>query len=123
MIINHQDDLDFGVGIIVYRSQDIRAAECKWISKRSVSFIPFFGWVHYLVGMLIGAFWSASITSTGDLYLHRSYETDAENIRQWLSKFKERGFKRIVIFPEGTRSRNKQKLLDSQKYLVTYRQN
>ena len=52
----------------------------------------------------------------GDLFLDRNYETDADNIRKWLSKFKERGFKRIVIFPEGTRSRNKQKLHDSQEY-------
>jgi len=101
MISNHQDDLDFGVFIIVYQSQGIRSAETKWISKRSVSYIPFFGWVHYIIG---------------DLFLDRNYETDADNIRKWLSKFKERGFKRIVIFPEGTRSRNKQKLRDSQEF-------
>jgi len=101
MICNHQDDLDFGVFIVVYQSQGIRSCETKWISKRSVSFIPFFGWVHKL---------------TGDLFLYRNYETDAERIRSWLSKFHERHFKRIVIFPEGTRSRNKQKLQDSQEF-------
>jgi len=101
MISNHQDDLDFGMFVIVYQEQGIRSAETKWISKKSVSFIPFFGWVHWL---------------TGDLFLNRSWESDGPSIKTWLSKFKERNFKRIVIFPEGTRVRNKKKFEDSNTF-------
>eukprot|EP01112_Ceratiomyxa_fruticulosa_P008308 TRINITY_DN2152_c0_g1_i1.p1 TRINITY_DN2152_c0_g1~~TRINITY_DN2152_c0_g1_i1.p1 ORF type:complete len:320 (+),score=41.79 TRINITY_DN2152_c0_g1_i1:82-1041(+) len=98
---NHQDDLDFGVLIYAYIYHGIRSAETKWIAKRSISWIPFFGWTHYLMG---------------DLYLARKWEDDLPNIQNWLSKFSERGFKRMVIFPEGTRSRDPKKLKASQDF-------
>eukprot|EP01111_Echinosteliopsis_oligospora_P012249 TRINITY_DN4174_c0_g1_i1.p1 TRINITY_DN4174_c0_g1~~TRINITY_DN4174_c0_g1_i1.p1 ORF type:complete len:315 (+),score=37.65 TRINITY_DN4174_c0_g1_i1:153-1097(+) len=101
MIVNHQDDLDFGAGPIVYMHHGIKSAETKWVSKASVRLIPLFGWVHYL---------------TGDLFLHRSWEADAENIKHWLSKFRQRHFKRMVIFPEGTRSRSSKKMSESQEF-------
>lgn len=101
MFSNHQDDLDFGIFLITYMENGIRSTETKWVAKTAVSYIPFFGWVHWLVG---------------DLFLKRSWEKDAAHIRDWLSKFKERQFKRIVIFPEGTRSRNKKKLIESQQF-------
>jgi len=101
LISNHQDDLDFGIFLIEYYHHGVNAAETKWVAKRSVSWIPFFGWVHWL---------------TGDLFLKRSWDKDQDSIRQWLAKFGERGFKRIVIFPEGTRIRNKKKLSESQEF-------
>lgn len=33
-----------------------------------------------------------------------------------MSSFKERGFKRIVLYPEGTRLRNYRKLIESQEF-------
>lgn len=101
MISNHQDDLDFGTHIFAYMENDILSCETKWVAKRVVSFIPFIGWVHWLIG---------------DLFLRRSWEQDAVLIKEWLRRFKERQFKRIVIFPEGTRSRNKKKLKESQEF-------
>jgi len=101
MISNHQDDLDIAVMIKAYQMGGIWSVETKYIIKQSVAYIPFFGWSHYLLG---------------DLFVKRRFEEDEKNIKEWLSAFTTRGFKRIVLFPEGTRMRNGKKLEESQQF-------
>ena len=95
---------------------DIRASETKWVAKNIFAFVPFIGWVHWLIGMyLISSInynlfkiidirqttnYSFLIFILGDLFLKQSWEKDGAHIKEWLAQFKERHFKHILsCFP------------------------
>jgi len=64
--------------------------EMKWLSKSGIFLIPFVGWSMYLAG---------------DISLHRGERASAKDAMGLCKKWLEKGAN-IMIFPEGTRSRN-----------------
>ena len=84
-MVNHQSNLDIPVLV-----QSLRSFQLRWIAKRELLWIPFFGW----------AMWASrhiAIDRAHPLNAIRSLKRAQERIAAGIS---------IVVFPEGTRSRN-----------------
>ena len=88
-IANHQSNLDIPVLI-----QGLRKFQLRWIAKKQLAYVPFFGW----------ALWASR-----HILVDRS---DRAGAMAGLKKAKERiaGGISVVIFPEGTRSADGQLL-------------
>lgn len=82
-MVNHQSHIDIPVLV-----QSLRAFQLRWIAKRELLWVPFFGW----------AMWAGK-----HITVNRSDRFDALGS---LNKAKERmkGGISLVVFPEGTRS-------------------
>jgi 1-acyl-sn-glycerol-3-phosphate acyltransferase len=84
-MVNHQSNLDIPVLV-----QSLRSFQLRWIAKRELLWIPFFGW----------AMWASrhiTIDRADPLDALRSLRRAKERIAAGIS---------IVVFPEGTRSRS-----------------
>jgi 1-acyl-sn-glycerol-3-phosphate acyltransferase len=84
-MVNHQSNLD--IPILV---QSLRSFQLRWIAKRELLWIPFFGW----------AMWASrhiTVDRADPLDAIRSLKRAKERIAAGIS---------IVVFPEGTRSRD-----------------
>lgn len=84
-IANHQSNIDIPVLI-----QSLIAHQLRWVAKKELLWIPFFGW----------ALWASKhilVDRADPRSAIKSLKTARERIRAGIS---------IVVFPEGTRSRN-----------------
>jgi len=84
-MVNHQSNIDIPVLI-----QSLTAHQLRWIAKKELLWIPFFGW----------ALWASKhilVDRADPRSAAKSFKTAGERIRVGLS---------VVVFPEGTRSRN-----------------
>lgn len=79
---NHQSFLDMA---LVY----LLPWQMKWVSKRSLSFIPIMGWMVFL---------------TGHLTINRSSKSALKKLSNLVKPLKDKV--PVMIFPEGTRSKD-----------------
>jgi 1-acyl-sn-glycerol-3-phosphate acyltransferase len=84
-MVNHQSNLD--IPILV---QSLRDFQLRWIAKRELVWIPFFGWAMWASGHI-------TVNRADPLDGFRSLNRAKERLAAGIS---------IVVFPEGTRSRD-----------------
>jgi 1-acyl-sn-glycerol-3-phosphate acyltransferase len=84
-MVNHQSNIDIPVLI-----QSLRAFQLRWIAKKELLRVPFFGWAMWATKHIV-------VDRSDPLDAVRSLARAKERISAGLS---------VVVFPEGTRSRD-----------------
>jgi 1-acyl-sn-glycerol-3-phosphate acyltransferase len=82
-MVNHQSNIDIPVLI-----QSLSGSRLRWIAKRELLWVPFFGW----------AMWAAkhiTVDRSDQFHALRSFKKAKERMKDGVS---------LVVFPEGTRS-------------------
>mmetsp|Transcript_10520 Transcript_10520/g.27552 ORF Transcript_10520/g.27552 Transcript_10520/m.27552 type:complete len:180 (-) Transcript_10520:86-625(-) len=88
VMANHVSPIEF-VAIGCAATSVMPMQKVRWVQKKSVIYVPFFGWVNAM---------------TGECSLSRSWAKDQENMGKYGKWFVESGQKWLIIFPEGTRA-------------------
>ncbi|KAI5184282.1 lysophosphatidic acid acyltransferase / lysophosphatidylinositol acyltransferase [Nematocida homosporus] len=86
LVSNHICALD--TVLVRYIGFELLQVDTKYISKESMKWVPIVGWAMYMSGFL---------------FIKRSWEKDAQNIKDWCAVRQRQPRQALAIYPEGTR--------------------